>query len=131
MSMSVPTRTRRVWVVALVAAFTIAGAAPAARASGDRAAASGGRPPDGWLAVGEARRFFGLAAGNFPEGIAVGKRGVIYLGNRRDDGEHFVSEILAINDHEFLVIVRDAFEGEKAKTKSIVKIDIAGAGDAR
>jgi hypothetical protein len=47
-----------------------------------------------------------------------------------DNPANLVSEILAINDHEFLVIERDAFEGEKAKTKSIVKIDIAGAGDA-
>jgi sugar lactone lactonase YvrE len=45
---------------------------------------------------GDARTVLGLAPGNHPEGIAVGKRGVIYLGNRRDDGAHYVSEILAI-----------------------------------
>jgi sugar lactone lactonase YvrE len=53
-------------------------------------------PAQGWLRPGEARPFFSLAPGNFPEGIAAGKRGVLYVGNRRDDGQHFVSEILAI-----------------------------------
>ncbi len=56
------------------------------------AAASAGH----WLRVGDAQSFLRLDAGNYPEGIAVGKRGTVYLGNRRDDGEHFVSEILAI-----------------------------------
>lgn len=48
------------------------------------------------VADGDARMIFALAPGNHPEGIAVGKRGVVYLGNRRDDGAGFVSEILAI-----------------------------------
>ncbi len=56
------------------------------------AAASGGH----WLPVGDAQSFLRLDPGNHPEGIAVGDRGIVYLGNRRDDGEHFVSEILAI-----------------------------------
>jgi sugar lactone lactonase YvrE len=56
------------------------------------AAASGGH----WLRVGDAQSFLRLAPGNYPEGIAVGKRGIVYLGNRRDDGEHYVSEILTI-----------------------------------
>lgn len=56
------------------------------------AAASGGH----WLRVGDAQSFLRLDPGNYPEGIAVGKRGIVYLGNRRDDGEHFISEILAI-----------------------------------
>jgi sugar lactone lactonase YvrE len=37
-----------------------------------------------------------LAPGNYPEGIAFDQRGILYLGNRRDDGTHYVSEILAI-----------------------------------
>jgi sugar lactone lactonase YvrE len=45
---------------------------------------------------GDARTILALAPGNHPEGIAAGKRGVLYLGNRRDDGAGFVSEILAI-----------------------------------
>ena len=56
------------------------------------AAASAGH----WLRVGNAQSFLRLNPGNYPEGIAVGERGVVYLGNRRDDGAHFVSEILAI-----------------------------------
>jgi hypothetical protein len=52
--------------------------------------------PGHWLRVGDAQSFLRLDPGNYPEGIAVGKRGTVYLGNRRDDGEHFVSEILAI-----------------------------------
>ena len=46
-----------------------------------------------------------------------------------DSPGNLVSEMLAVNDHEFLAIERDVFEGEKAKTKSIVKIDLAGASD--
>ena len=48
------------------------------------------------LAVGEARMIFPLREGNHPEGIALDPRGTIYVGNRRDDGEHVVSEVLAI-----------------------------------
>ena len=40
-----------------------------------------------------------------------------------------VNEILAVNDHEFLVIERDDEAGEEAKFKRIVRIDIAGASD--
>ena len=40
-----------------------------------------------------------------------------------------ISEILAVNDHEFLVIERDEKAGEEAKIKRVVKIDIAGASD--
>ena len=39
---------------------------------------------------------FPLPPGNHPEGIAIDLRGTIYLGNRRVDGEHVVSEILAV-----------------------------------
>jgi len=40
-----------------------------------------------------------------------------------------VNEILAINDHEFLVIERDGNAGAAAAFKQIVKIDVAGATD--
>ena len=60
------------------------------------APASAAASPGHWLRVGDAQSFLRLDPGNYPEGIAVGKRGTIYLGNRRDDGEHYVSEILAI-----------------------------------
>lgn len=40
-----------------------------------------------------------------------------------------VNEILAINDHEFLVLERDGKAGTEAKFKQIFKIDIAGASD--
>lgn len=40
-----------------------------------------------------------------------------------------VNEILAISDHEFLVIERDGAGGTKAVTKKIFKIDLAGATD--
>lgn len=46
-----------------------------------------------------------------------------------DAPKHGLNELLAINDHEFLAIERDGDGGEKAKTKHIVKIDIAGATD--
>ena len=88
--MSVPGITRLIVpaVVALLAILAVA----------DHATSSGGRPPQAGLGLGlgDARQFFGLAPGNYPEGIAVGERGVVYLANRRDDGVHFVSEILAI-----------------------------------
>jgi hypothetical protein len=38
-------------------------------------------------------------------------------------------EILAIDDHQFLVIERDGKGGENAAFKKVVKIDIAGASD--
>lgn len=40
-----------------------------------------------------------------------------------------VSEILAVNDHEFLVIERDELAGEQAKVKKIFRADIAPASD--
>jgi hypothetical protein len=40
-----------------------------------------------------------------------------------------LNEILAINDHEFLVIERDGDSGDAAKRKLIYKIDITGATD--
>lgn len=38
-----------------------------------------------------------------------------------------VSEIVAVNDHEFLIIERDKDQGDKVQAKNIVKIDLAGA----
>jgi hypothetical protein len=47
-----------------------------------------------------------------------------------DNGvENGVNEILAINDHEFLVIERDGLGGAAAKFKRIFRIDIKGATD--
>ena len=43
--------------------------------------------------------------------------------------ENGVNEILAINDHEFLVIERDGLGGTAAKFKKIYRIDIQGATD--
>jgi hypothetical protein len=43
--------------------------------------------------------------------------------------ENGVNEILAINDHEFLVIERDGSSGVAAKFKKIFRIDINGATD--
>lgn len=83
-------------VVALVAVLALAAAAPGAKASNDGTPASGDSSPQRRLGLGEARQFFPLAPGNYPEGIAFGRQGVLYLGNRRDDGEHYVSEILAL-----------------------------------
>ncbi|HTU20600.1 MAG TPA: esterase-like activity of phytase family protein [Gemmataceae bacterium] len=40
-----------------------------------------------------------------------------------------LSEILAVNDHEFLVIERDGKRGKEARDKKIVRIDIAKATD--
>jgi hypothetical protein len=48
------------------------------------------------------------------------------LENGIDNG---VNEILAINDHEFLVIERDGVGGKDAKFKKIFRIDINGATD--
>jgi hypothetical protein len=46
--------------------------------------------------AGDARLVLAQEAGNHPEGITTGRHGVVYLGNRRDDGVGFVSEVLAI-----------------------------------
>jgi sugar lactone lactonase YvrE len=83
-------------VIALVALLVLAGVASVAKASSDGETASGDSSPQRWLGLGEARQFFPLAPGNYPEGIAFGRQGVLYLGNRRDDGEHYVSELLAL-----------------------------------
>jgi hypothetical protein len=40
-----------------------------------------------------------------------------------------LSEILAVNDHEFLVIERDGLHGKEARHKKIVRIDITKATD--
>ena len=74
MSLRAVIRLALAQLVSVVALLAVAGAAPA----------------------GDARQFFPLAAGNYPEGIAFGKHGILYLANRRDDGAHYVSEILAI-----------------------------------
>lgn len=46
-----------------------------------------------------------------------------------DDKGYGISEIVAVNDHEFLVIERDGKGGSDAKFKKIIKIDISGATD--
>lgn len=46
-----------------------------------------------------------------------------------EDKGNGVNEILAVNDHEFLVLERDGKAGDKASFKKIFKIDIAGATD--
>jgi hypothetical protein len=40
-----------------------------------------------------------------------------------------VNELLAVSDHEFLVIERDDAAGEQAKFKKVMRIDLAGASD--
>ena len=47
------------------------------------------------------------------------------------DRSYGVSEILAINDHEFLVLERDGNAGIAAAFKKVIKIDITGATDIR
>lgn len=78
--------TKRLAGILSAAGLCVALNAPAA------AAASGNH----WLRAGDAQSFLRLDPGNYPEGIAVGDQGIVYLGNRRDDGAHYVSEILAI-----------------------------------
>ena len=46
-----------------------------------------------------------------------------------DDTKNGVSEILAINSHEFLVLERDGKGGLEAVTKKLFKVDLAGATD--
>lgn len=48
---------------------------------------------------------------------------------RMDDAKYGVSEILALNDHEFLVDERDGKAGVDARFKEIYRIDLAGATD--
>lgn len=53
-------------------------------------------------------------------------REFLYQMDNRSNG---VNEILAVNDHEFLVIERDGRAGSNATFKQIFKIDIANATD--
>lgn len=46
-----------------------------------------------------------------------------------DDPRHSVCEILAVNDHEFLVLERDSKAGKEAAFKKVFRIDLAGATD--
>lgn len=46
-------------------------------------------------------------------------------------GGNGISEIVAVNDHEFLVVERDGRAGSAALVKDIVKIDISGASDIK
>jgi hypothetical protein len=48
-----------------------------------------------------------------------------------DNKSNGVNEILAVNDHEFLVIERDGNAGTAAAFKKIFHVDIAGASDIR
>lgn len=47
------------------------------------------------------------------------------------DKKHGISEIIAVDDHEFLVLERDGKAGTEAAYKQILKIDIADATDIR
>lgn len=47
------------------------------------------------------------------------------------DPNNTVSDIVAINDHEFLVDERDGKDGLAATTKQIFKIDVSGATDVK
>jgi len=59
--------------------------------------------------------------------IATGKsREFVY---QLDSAKNCLCEIVAINEHEFVVIERDTKSGDEAKFKSLMKIDIAGATD--
>ena len=46
-----------------------------------------------------------------------------------DDADYKLNEILAINDHQFLVIERDGEIGHEAKFKKIMKIDLTNASE--
>lgn len=46
-----------------------------------------------------------------------------------DEASNGINEILAINDHEFLVLERDSKGGTDAKYKKLVRIDLTGATD--
>jgi hypothetical protein len=50
---------------------------------------------------------------------------------RMDVAGNGISEIVAVNDHEFLVLERDGRAGAAAQVKKIYKIDINGATDIR
>lgn len=55
-------------------------------------------------------------------------REFLYVMDSRSNG---VSEILAVNDHELLVLERDGRVGAAAVTKKVFKIDLTGATDIR
>lgn len=55
-------------------------------------------------------------------------REFLYQMDKKSNG---ISEIVAVNDHEFLVLERDGNGGEAAAFKKIFKIDIAAATDIR
>ena len=42
-----------------------------------------------------------------------------------DDVDHGLNEILALNDHQFLVLERDGEMGDEAKFKRIIQVDLA------
>jgi len=46
-----------------------------------------------------------------------------------DDSSYGVSEVLAVNGHEFLVLERDGKGGDEAQCKRIYKIDLRGASE--
>jgi hypothetical protein len=46
-----------------------------------------------------------------------------------DDPKHGINEIVAINDHDFLVLERDNKAGREAAVKRLFRIDIQGATD--
>jgi hypothetical protein len=46
-----------------------------------------------------------------------------------ENSRYGVSEILAVNGHEFLVLERDGQKGDKARFKKLFKIDISSASD--
>jgi hypothetical protein len=48
---------------------------------------------------------------------------------RLDDATNGVSEIVAVNDHQFLVLERDGKGGKDAAVKKVFRIDLAGATD--
>jgi hypothetical protein len=48
---------------------------------------------------------------------------------RLDAGGNGVSELLAINDHEFLVLERDSTSGKAAKFRRVFRVDVAHATD--
>ena len=52
-----------------------------------------------------------------------------YLYQLADDKTHGVSEIVAVNGHEFLVLERDAKAGTDAECKTLFLIDVDGATD--
>ena len=59
--------------------------------------------------------------------VATGRtRELVYV---LDDRSYGVNEILAINDHEFLVLERDGNPGASAAFKRIFRIDLVGATD--